>query len=388
MPLSIPKAPRRVALILESQVAPRRRMITGVARYIHEHEPWAIYLKPSGVNKALESWLRHWDGDGIIAAVSDRETEMAVDFGIPVVDVVGFLKNAKVPLVHTNDHSVGRLGAEHLLERGFRHFAFVEYPYFWSADRRAGFEEAVTAKGYSCSSYMLTFPDQLAGGPNSWEQQQAALVTWIKSLPKPIGVMTSTDLLGQQLLEACLRANIVVPEQVAVIGADNDEPICNVASPALSSVMINDHQRGYEAAAVLDRMMDGHPPPEKTIYVEPTGVASRASTDVMAIDDEALVLALRFVRDHACEDISVRNILRVVPLSRSVLERRFRKVVGRSINNEIVRIRLNRAVELLCQTELAIKVIAHKAGFGSTAYMSAVFREKLNRTPTSFRTRA
>jgi LacI family transcriptional regulator len=198
--------------------------------------------------------------------------------------------------------------------------------------------------------------------------------------------MTSTDLIGQQFLEACQRAAVVVPEQVAVVGADNDELICNICFPPLSSVMINDEQRGYQAAAVLDQLMSGGEPPHETVYVEPLGVASRASTDILAIDDQTLAAALRFVRDHACEGISVEDVVRAVPLSRSVLERRFRKTVGRSVNDEIVRVRLNRAVELLSATQLELKAIARKAGFGSPSYMGAVFREKLGCTPGSYRT--
>jgi LacI family transcriptional regulator len=379
---------KRVALLLESQVSPRRRMLTGVARYMHEHDPWAIYLKPTGVEKSMVKWLREWKGDGIIAAVTETELEMVADLGIPVVDIVGFLKSDKVPLVHTNDRAVGRVGAEHLLERGFRHFAFVEYPFFWSADRRAAFVETVEAQGFWTEVYQLPFPSQLAAGPSPWEQQQVSLARWIDSLPKPVGVMTTTDLLGQQLLEACLRANVAVPEQVAVVGADNDEPICNIAFPPLSSVIINDHQRGYEAAAVLDRLMNGESPPPGPTYVEPIGVVSRASTDIMAIEDEALVTALRVVRDKACDGIGVDDVVRSVPLSRSVLERRFRKLVGRSINNEIVRVRLNRAVQLLSETQLELKVVAHRSGFGSTAYMTAVFQKKLGMTPGSYRSKA
>jgi len=378
--------PKRVALLLESQLSPRRRMLIGVARYMHEHDPWAIYLKPGGVEKSLAKWLKEWDGDGIIAAVNDPATEMVQDFGIPIVDIVGFMKErSTIPLVHTNDRSVGRLGAEHLLERGFRRFAFIEHPFFWSADRRAGFVETVSAQGFETDLYSVPFPSQVAGGPAAWEQQQLALSEWVSSLPKPIGVMTSTDLLGQQFLEACIRAKVNVPEQVAVIGADNDEPICNISYPPLSSVIINDAQRGYEAAALLDKLMAGKKAPPETTYVEPSGVVSRASTDIMAIADEMLVQALRIVRDRACDGIGVDDVVRLVPLSRSVLERRFRKLVGRSINNQIVRVKLNRAVQLLSETQLELKVVAHKAGFGSIAYMTAVFQKRLQSTPGSYR---
>jgi LacI family transcriptional regulator len=361
-------------------------MLEGVARYVREHDPWAIYLKPYGVEKSLGSWLRAWRGDGIIAAIAELEADVVKDFGIPLVDVVGLHHGDSVPLVHANDHSVGKLGAEHLLERGFRNFAFVEYPFFWSTGRRAGFENIVAAHGFSCAIHRLSYPQAGQGGPEFWEQQQQQLVAWIRSLPKPVGVMTSTDLMGQQFLEACQRAAVVVPEQVAVIGADNDEFICNLCFPPLSSVVINDAQRGYQAAAVLDQLMQGKRPPTRDpVYIEPSGVVTRASSDILAIDDAFVAAAMRHIRDHACDGIGVDDVVRAVPLSRSVLERRFRKMIGRTINDEIVRVRVNRAVELLSATELELKVIAQKAGFGSPSYMGAVFREKLGRTPGSYR---
>jgi LacI family transcriptional regulator len=302
------------------------------------------------------------------------------------VDVVGVLRHEQVPLVHTNDRSVGRLGAEHLLERGFRNFAFCEYAgEFWSVDRRVGFQQALRDKGLDCAVYDMMVPGPGSGGPQSWETQQHNLAAWLKSLPRPLGVMATSDLMGQQLLEACLRLHIKVPEDVAVVGADNDEPICRIASPPLSSVIINDHQRGYAAAALLDRMMAGEPPPTEPIYVEPVGVVTRASTDIMAIDDVSVVTALTFLREHAFDRITVDDVVRVVPLSRSVLERRFRKLIGRSINSEIVRLRINRAIELLTETSLELKVVAQRAGFGTQSYMTAVFQAKVGKTPGSFR---
>lgn len=377
---------RRVALIAETQVSPRRRMINGVARYIREHDPWAIYLKPFGADKSLDRWLQSWQGDGIIAAVTDSEIDLLQHHNLPVVDLIGIHRREGVPLVRTNDRAVGRVGAEHLLDRGFRHFGFVVYPeHTWSTRRCDAFVERLSEEGLNCSVRAIPFPRSGAGGPDLWENQQKMLCQWLESLPKPVGVMCSTDLLAQQLLEACLRSELNVPEQIAVLGADNDEPICNICYPSLSSVIINDEQRGYMAAAVLDRMMNGEAPPKDVVWVDPIGVFSRASTDILAVEDELVATSLRFVREHACEQISVDDVVRQVPVSRSVLERRFRRIIGRSINNEILRIRLNTAVQLLCETDLAIKVIAMKSGFRSTSYMSAVFREKLNRTPGSYR---
>ncbi len=380
------KRPRRVALIIETQVVPRRLMINGVARYIREHDPWAIYLKPFAADKSLGQWLSAWGGDGVIAAVTDAEVDLLQHHDIPVVDLIGIHRREGVPLIRTNDASVGRLGAEHLLDRGFRHFGFVEYPeHAWSTRRCEAFARRVMEAGMSCHVKEIPHPRSGIGGPEVWEKQQHDLGAWLAELPRPAGVMCSTDLLAQQLLEACLRNNIVVPEQIAVIGADNDEPICRIAYPSLSSVIINDDLRGYMAAAVLDRMMNGEAAPTDTVWVEPAGVFARASTDILAVEDAMVASALRFIRDHACGDINVEDVVGHVPVSRSVLERRFRKIVGRTINSEILRIRLNTAVQLLSETDLPIKIVAVRAGFGSTSYMSAVFREKLGKTPGSFR---
>jgi LacI family transcriptional regulator len=363
-------------------------MLTGVAQYIQEHEPWALYLKPARVQKSLDNWLEHWQGDGIIAAIDELNRKLLLEKRLPVVDVAGRIRDIGVPLVHANDRSIGRMGAHHLLERGFKSFGFCAFPdfreFFWSRDRCDGFCQAIRERGCDCQVHRVE-PLPETGGPESWEQQQQAMVQWIRSLPKPAGVMTSTDLQGQQFLEACLRARVKVPEEIAVVGADNDEPICRITSPPLSSVLINDHQRGYEAAALLDRLMSGQRAPQETIYIEPAGVFCRASTDILAIDDQIVVTALRYIRDNACEGINVRDVVRQVPVSRSVLERRFRKLLGSSINDEIVRLRIIRAIELLGGTNLELKAIAQKAGFGSQAYMTAVFRSKLDVTPGSYR---
>lgn len=376
---------KRVAVVTETAVAPRRRLLAGIARYLREHEPWAIYLKPHSVQKSLGRWLKNWNGDGIIAAAWGDEVAEVTKTGIPIVDVTGNLTHLGIPVVHTDDRAVGRLGAEHLLERNFQHYGFVEYDARWSAARREGFEAAVRARGFSCDVYRLKYPYQTEGGPEEWEEQQRGIESWIRALPKPVGVMTSTDTLGQQFLESCQRAEVVVPEEVAVVGADNDELICNICYPPLSSVNIDDEKRGYQTAAMLGRLMAGEKLKGKAIYIEPAGVTCRASTDILAIDDTDLARAVRFIRERGCESIGVDDLLKLVPVSRRALERRFKSVLGRTINDEIVRVRLNRAVELLTATDLGLKEIAIKAGFRSRSYMGAVFRERLARTPGSYR---
>jgi len=379
---------KHVALIMDSSIAPRRNIIRGVARYVQEHEPWAIYLTPPLVEKSLSTWLKKWDGDGIITYANDPDAVVLKESKIPVVDLFGKVTSSNVALVHADDEAIGRLGAEHLQERAFQNFGFWEYTHpdtDWSIGRRRGFEAAVKRFGGSFHVYQSAFPKPGSGGPELWESQQRELITWLRNLPKPTGVMTSTDLSGQQLLEACLRAGIHVPEEVAVVGADNDELICRIAIPALTSVVINDEQRGYEAAALLNRLMGGETPPNHPILIEPVSVVTRASTDIMATDDSAVAQAMRFIRSHCFEEIGLDEVVRAAGVSRSVLIRRFRKVVGRSVHQEIIRQRLNHAIELLADTDLELKVIARKAGFRSQAYMNAVFQERLGKTPGSFR---
>lgn len=379
----------RVAIIVETAIAPRRRILAGITQYIREHEPWSIYLKPAGVERFVSRWLRDWKGDGIIAAAYGPEVAEITTVGVPAVDVTGQLQHLKlqppVPLVHADDHAIGRLGAEHLIDRNFRHFAFLGYRQPWSESRRLGFEGALQARAFTSRSHIFSHPFQSKGGPDEWEAQQRALVKWIHSLPKPVGVMTSTDALGQQFLESCQRIGVVVPEQVAVIGADNDVLICDIAHPPLSSVNIDDFQRGYQAASMLSVLMAGKRPKQPAVLIPPAGVTARASTDILAIDDPDLAQAIRFIREHGCQPIQVSDILRHIPISRRVLERRLRNTLGRSIKDEIVRVRLNRATELLTTTDLGLKEIALKAGFRTKSYMGVVFREKLRRTPGSLR---
>lgn len=377
--------PKRVALIVEAAVAPRRLLLNGVASYLQEHEPWLVYLKPAGVEQNLSSWLQNWNGDGIIVSTDDPDNSVVPRPGLSIVDLFGSMRERNVPMVHVDDLAVGRIGAEHLLAHGFRQFGFWRYKDWpWSLRRCEGFRQALPSS-VTCEIYETCFPTPGSGGPRTWERQQDDLVAWFTGLPKPIGIMTSTDLMGQQLLEACTRARITVPEEIAVIGADNDEPICRISSPPLTSVILNDHQRGYEAAALLDRLMAGASVPAEPVWIQPAGVVARASTDFMAIEDPSIVKALRFLRDNACFNINIDDVAKEAAMSRSVLERRFRKFVRRTVGDEIVRLRVNHAIELLSTTPMELKAIAHHSGFGSQAYMNSVFKKKLGTTPGLYR---
>ncbi|NLS97154.1 MAG: DNA-binding transcriptional regulator [Planctomycetaceae bacterium] len=381
-----PRRPR-VALIVETSLASGRDILRGIARYLRAHGPWSVYHEPRALEEAVPPWLNQWQGDGIIARIQNRPiADAVVGTGLPVVDVLGLVPGLPVPLVHVDDRAVARLGADHLLERGFRHFGFCAVEGAnWSDARQAGFEAIVKQAGCDCSICRLP-PD--TRGLANWEAQQDLLTDWVRSLPRPVGVMVCNDPRGQLVLEAARRAGAAVPEQMAVIGVDNDEPLCEISYPPLSSVQPDHVRVGYEGAALLDRMMRGETAPQSPVYVPPAGLVTRLSTDVLAIDDPLVATAVRFIREYACDGIGIDDIVAHLPLSRSTLQRRFRRVLGRSVHDEILRIRLRRVQELLLDTELPLESVADKAGFAHRQYLGEVFKARTGYTLAQYRARS
>ena len=370
-----------VALVIETSLASGRDILRGIALYVREHGPWSIYHEPRSLEESVPRWLRNWDGDGIIARLQNTRIAKAIaSTGIPAVDVLGVVRRPELPLAHVDNGAIARLAAEHLLERGFRHFAFCGLDGInWSDERRDAFGRAVALAGGECIIY--TIP----GRPGTWEDEQDRLAAWVRSLPHPCGLMACNDPRGQKVLEACRRSGVRVPDEVAVIGVDDDEPICAIADPTLSSVVANHEGVGYQAAALLDLAMAGDIEAGVAVYVPPVGVVTRQSTDVLALTDREVATAIGFIRGHACLGLGVDEVCRELALSRSTLQRRFRDELGHTIHDEIVHARLKRAQELLAETDMPIATIALRCGFGCREYLGAVLRARVGQTPASYR---
>ena len=373
-----------MALIVETSLAPGREILRGIARYVREEGPWSIAHEPRTLEQSVPRWLRRWKGDGIIARVQDQRIARALAAaGVPTVDVLGVVDGLPFPLVHVDDEAIGRLGAEHLLDIGFRRFGFFGIEgENWSQRRGDAFARRVQAAGCACVSFAMS---RQTARQERWEDSEQALAAWLRALPKPAGLMIATDQLGPHTLEACRRAAVDVPDDLGVIGVDNDGPLCEVSNPPLSSVWPDHRRVGYEAARLLADLMRGAPAPRKPLFLPPREVRARKSTGALAIEDREVAQALRFIREHGCRGIDVEDVVRIVPLSRSVLQRRFRALLGRSVHDEIVRLRLARARELLQETDLPLAEIAERAGFRHQEYMGAVFRRRLHVTPGSLR---
>ena len=373
-----------VALLIETSLASGRDILCGIGRYVREHGPWSIYHEPRSLEESVPRWLRNWDGDGIIARLQNtRIAQAVVSSGIPAVDVLGVVRRPELPLAHVDNGAIARLAAEHFLERGFRHFGYCGLEGInWSDERRDAFCAAVAGVG----GERLVYTFRVSRG--TWEDEQDHLAAWVRSLPRPCAVMACNDPRGQKVLEACRRSSVHVPDELAVVGVDNDVPICSISDPPLSSV-VPDHERvGYEAAKLLDRVRAGEVEAGVAIYVPPAGLAARQSSDVMVLADREVADAIGFIREHACLGLGVDDVCRELALSRSTLQRRFRRLLGRTIHDEIVRVRLKRAQELLAQTDMPIAMIALRCGFGHQEYLGVVFRTRIGQTPASYRRQA
>ena len=375
--------PRHVALLIETSNAYGRGLLQGVMHYTRENRPWSFHLIEQVRGQDPPAWLAGWQGDGVIARIeTERIARAVLRSKLPAVDVSAARLAPTLPWVETDDAQIARLGVEHLVERGFKHFGYCGDSRFnWSVWREKQFVQQVRAAGHDCHVYAAS------GATTELAVENRALIAWLRQLPKPVGLMACYDLRGQQVLDACREAGLAVPDDVAVLGVDNDELLCELAAPPLSSVIPNARRTGYEAARLLDRLMGGEKVAPQAHLIAPLGVAARQSTDVLAIDDRAIVQAVQFIREHACEGINVADLLKAVRMSRRVLEQRFRRLLGRTPHEEILHIKLARVQRLLAETDLPLYQIAERTGFEHVEYLSVTFKRELGVTPRQFRER-
>jgi LacI family transcriptional regulator len=378
---------RRVALIVEMSSQYGRQVLRGVGKYMRSHHPWSIFLEQRDLRWEPPPWLLKHKWDGIISRPTDPRFAAAVARrGIPMVDLNDLYANLGFPHIWSDHCAIGRLGAKHFLERGFRSFAFCSFANeLWAEQRRDGFVQIVREAGYDCAVYESPWRgvDTL-----EWDKDQELMAEWIETCPRPLGVMACNDVRGQHVIDACYRNQIVIPEGAAVVGVDDEQVLCTMSDPPLSSVSPNPERIGYEAAELLDQLMAGEPSVAEERLIEPIGVVIRQSSDVLGIDDDNVASALGYIRQNACHGITVDDVLRHVHVSRSFLERRFRHYLGRSPHAEIRQVQLKRIKQLLSDTELSLETIAKLTGFAHPEYMSVVFKRLTGSRPGQYRAQA
>lgn len=377
----------RVAVLVETSMAYGREMVHGIAEYLHETAPWSIYFEHRSLQDPAPPWLGEWRGDGIIARLSPQLSGVLVGSGIPTVNVDDQGPGPDVPNVQSDHRAIATMAFEHLLGQGLTRFAYVGHANFgWSARRREAFVEAARAAGRRCDAYAPAIPASWGHQQASWESETECLARWLKARSFPLGVMACNDFVGVQVLDACRRAGLRVPDDVAVVGVDNDTLACELARPSLSSVIPDCRRIGYEAARLLDSLMDRKRPARRRLEISPLEVAVRRSSDVtMEAGDPVVARALRFIRENIHYNLGVDDVAAHVGASRSVLQRRFRATLDRTVHRSIADARLNLAKRLLVETDLALADVAARSGFSHAEYLSAAFRQATGSPPGAFR---
>lgn len=372
-----------VLLFVESSREFGRGLLYGIARYSRLHGPWRVYRRSAGLDSSLPEW-RDLKIDGAIVRDVTMATNLAAS-GLPLIFAQHTRESyAPFPAIITDSGAIGSLAAEHFLDRGFEHFAFCGLDEFiWSRLRGHHFSERVEQSGFQVNLYRR--PKGRA--KRAWKSEQNLIAEWLRSLPKPVALMCCNDDRALQVIEACKLADLYVPDQVAVLGVDNDVLICDLADPPISSVALNTELAGHEAAELLDRLMRGEKMVGQVVGVEPTHIVTRMSTDMLAVADPDVGAALRFIRRHPSRTIQVNDVAEAAGVSRRVLEKRFKAILRRSVHQEIRRVRVNHIIELLVGTDMSITEIAVKSGFDGVEHISRYFRKETGVSLREYRKR-
>jgi len=363
---------KKVILLLETSREFGRELIIGIARYARLHGPWSFYKEPIDLKSSIPR-LTSWKPDGIIMRDSLITKEL-LKLKIPTILAIHDSKYPEeLPVIKTDSCSIAKVASEHLLGKGFRNFAFCGFDdYDWSNGRKLYFCKFIEDAGYNV--YVYKQPEGKVR--ISWEKEQKYVSEWIKSLPKPIGVFACNDDRGQHILEVCKLLNLRVPEDVAVLGVDNDPMVCELGDPPLSSIALNVEAAGFEAAKLLDQMIEKKKTKGKKIMVYPTHLVQRQSTDILAVNDSEVAKALSYIRNNAKNKILVKDVVNVTNVSRRTLEKRFKESIHRSIYDEIRKVRIELISKLLMETDMPISQITSVFNFTDAEHISRYFKKE------------
>ncbi len=377
-----PRRIPRVGVFWEPRFASGRQIILGIADYIRQHGPWHIFSDVPLLAEQLPP-LDRWNGDGIIGLFPmTRNLRRVLQLGLPVVDLWGSVKEIRIPQVLVDNQAAGRIAADHLLDMGLRRFAVLCLSTWYAEQRCMGFRERIAEAAFQCAVCRAR-PSWI------WNHSRTApaksVAEWLQGLAKPVGLFATNDDVARRAARGIRSLGFRIPQDIAVIGCGNDQLQCEFLPEPLSSVEIPFRKIGYTGAAVLDRMMRGKPAPKKPVLLPAGKVIHRRSTDIAAHIDPEVSEAIQYIRENAYGPLHVEDVLQQTRISRRTLEYRFRKAIGRTPYQEIQRVRIERAKQLLRETALPLTRIAPMAGYRSTDQLCVVFRRKLDITPLEYR---
>ena len=386
----LPNARPAVALLVEASRAYGRELLRGVALYSRTQSNWSLLHQEMTLDSDIPDLMLSTKISGVIARLDSQNVGPLQKLNVPIVDVRCTEKFVDIPQVDTDNRRIAELAFQHLWDRGFRRFAFCGYQFAqYSRLRLQFFRELVAQAGCPLSVY----ESQGQSSASLTRNEQMGLVDagpmsqWVNELQPPTGLFVCNDIRGQQVLNVCRTLQIAVPDDLGVIGVDDDDAICLLCDPPLSSVRPDAERVGYRAAEVLHKLMNGKPPATSIAPIRPTMVSERLSTQVVAVEDRELARVCRFIRQHACDGINVNDVAEFTTLSRRQLERRFRDELGKTPHEEITEFQIARVKQLLRESEMTLEEISPLAGYSHKERLSAVFKRETGETAGEYRRR-
>ena len=378
----------KILLLIDFSEEYSKNILRGITQYSKEFGPWKFCRMPSfyretmGIDGILR-WAQEWGAHGIIGQFyNDNDINKIIKAKIPIIAQDFKDRFTNIPNISGAYYETGKIGAEYFLKKGFKNFAFYGFKNIvWSQERAVGFEDILKKKGYT----VHYFEHKKSRSRELWYYKPSSLSRWLKSLPKPVAIMACDDDQGQHITEACRHAGIRIPEEVSVLGVDNDEMICNLSDPPLSSISLDAEKGGYEAAKLMHLMIRNKAKKVYNIEVQPVQIITRHSTDIYATNDTYISSTLRFIHQNINTNLKVEKILQQVPLSRRSLEKRFQQITGFPIYKYIYNLRTEKFAQQLLETDKTVFEIALDIGLGDGKNISRTFKKIKGCTPNEYR---
>jgi LacI family transcriptional regulator len=377
----------KIVLLLDFAEEYSKNLLKGISKYSGEHGPWTycrmpLYYRETIGMEGILQWAREWGADGIIGQLyNDMDVDKILASGIPVIAQDFKERFKEIPNITGAYREAGIMGAEYFLKKGYRNFAFYGFnDIVWSRERAEGFEEKVNSAGHK----VHYFEHRKSRSADLWYYKSHSLSQWLKSLPKPIALMACDDNQGLHITEACRQIKIRIPEEVAILGVDNDEMLCELSDPPLSSIALDIEKGGYDAAKLLQKMIQ-RTEGRDDIYVKPTQIITRQSTDIYATSDAHIASTLKFIHKNIEKSLHVDEIVKQVPLSRRSLEKRFLHITGLPVYKYIFNLRMEKFTQKLLETDQTIFEIAMDMGFNDGKNIARQFKQVKGCNPIEYR---
>lgn len=371
---------KKVALLIETSTSYGRTLIRGIVQYANVASSWVFYNEPRGLMDKLPK-LQEWGFDGIIMRDTPENMPL-LDMKIPTIVSIRYERAVEgVPNIISDCEKIGSVAAKYLADKQYKHFAycgFDEMP--WSKEREVAFSNSIPQ-----GSFLSIYRKRNLNC--DYNQELSEIVQWLKLLPKPVAILSCNDVRGSNVVEACKLAGLRVPQEISILGVNNDDMICDMTSPSLSSISLDIFRAGYEAAKCLDRMMRNKQANLNNIMIEPEAVITRQSTDIFAIEDSDIAAAMHYISQNSKKMIQVDDVAAHVGLNRRSLERRFRQVLGKTVHEQIKQVRIDLMSRFLAETDVPVSEIAYGMGFDDINHVSRYFRSAKGVSPLKYRKR-